>query len=523
MSQEPHVAPHPAGPPALIPPPPRRPGPHGPDGAPEAHTAHPPVDYSRKWFVMLAVALGIFLGTIDGSIVNIALPILVEELDTTFAVVQWVVLAYLLTMGTLLLTVGRLADMIGKKRIYNFGFVVFTVASVFCGMAPTVGWLIAMRVLQGAGGAMIFGLGPALITEAFPPKERGRALGISGTVVSLGIVLGPTLGGLILSRLSWHWIFLVNLPVGILGTWLVLKFVPRGKPRGGQRFDFLGAGTLLVSLLALLLGLTLGQTWGFTDARVLGLFALFAAALAAFIFAELRVEQPMVDMALFRNGQFSANLATGLLTFIGMSGSLILLPFYLQNIMGYPVQKAGLLLVVTPIALGISSPISGSLSDRFGTRPISVTGLAILMLGFLGLSTLDADTTILGYVLRSIPVGLGIGIFQSPNNSAIMGAAPRDRLGVASGLLALTRSLGQTTGIAVLGALWAALTFAYAGGPVSGGATAAPTAAQMAAMQNTFRVVTALVAGALAIGLTVWRFEARSAALRRESVVGAPE
>jgi EmrB/QacA subfamily drug resistance transporter len=472
---------------------------------------------------MLAVALGIFLGTIDGSIVNIALPILVEDLGTTFAVVQWVVLAYLLTTGTLLLTVGRLADMIGKKRIYNFGFVVFTAASVFCGLAPTVGWLIAMRVLQGVGGAMIFGLGPAIITEAFPPGERGRALGISGTVVSLGIVLGPTLGGLILSRLSWHWIFLVNLPVGILGTWLVMRFVPATRPRGGQRFDFLGAGTLLVSLLALLLGLTLGQEWGFGDARVLGLFALFAVALPAFVLIELRVAQPMVDMALFRNRQFSANLATGFLVFVGLAGSLILLPFYLQNILGYPVQQAGLLLVVTPLALGISSPISGSLSDRFGTRPISVTGLAILMLGFFGLSTLDAQTGVLGYVLRSIPVGLGIGIFQSPNNSAIMGAAPRERLGVASGLLALTRSLGQTTGIATLGAVWAALTFSYAGAPVSGGATAAPAAAQMAALQNTFLIVTVLVAVALTTGLVAWRSEARRAALRRASVVGAPE
>lgn len=522
MSTEPPATPRPAGPPALIPPP-HRPSPQGANGAPDAHASHPPVDYSRKWFVMLAVGLGIFLGTIDGSIVNIALPTLVEELNTTFAVVQWVVLAYLLTTGTLLLTVGRLADMIGKKRIYNFGFVVFTVASVLCGLAPTVGWLIAMRVLQGIGGAMIFGLGPAITTEAFPPAERGRALGISGTVVSLGIVLGPTLGGLILSRLSWHWIFLVNLPVGILGTWLAMKFVPKGKPRGGQRFDFLGAGTLLAGLLAFLLGLTLGQDWGFTDPRVLGLFALFLAALAAFVLIEQRVAQPMVDLRLFRNWQFSANLATGFMTFVGMSGSLILLPFYLQNIMGYPVQKAGLLLVMTPIALGISSPISGSLSDRFGTRPISVAGQAILVLGFYGLSTLDAGTSALGYVLRSIPVGLGIGIFQSPNNSAIMGAAPRERLGVASGLLALTRSLGQTTGIAVLGALWAALTFAYAGGPVSGGATAAPAAAQTAAMQNTFLVVTVLVAAALVLGLTVWWFEARRAALRREGVVGAPE
>ena len=191
------------------------------------------VDYSQKWFVMLSIAMGIFLATIDGSIVNVALPTLTEALGTDFATVQWVVLAYLLTVTTLQAVVGRLADMYGRKTLYNSGFVVFTVGSLLCGLSPTVEWLIAARVLQGIGGALILALGLAIITDAFPPQERGRALGIAGSIVSIGIVLGPTLGGLIIENLSWHWIFFVNVPIRILGTYLAWRYIPRTRPPGG--------------------------------------------------------------------------------------------------------------------------------------------------------------------------------------------------------------------------------------------------------------------------------------------------
>ena len=206
---------------------------------------------------MAAVAMGVFLATIDGSIVNVALPTLVGDLNTDFATVQWVVLAYLLTMSTLLLSVGRLADIRGKRSIYVAGFVVFTIGSLLCGLSPSVHILIAMRVVQGVGAAMILALGPALVTEAFPSQERGKALGMIGSVVSIGIVTGPVLGGLILGRFSWHWIFFVNLPIGILGTWMVWRFVPVMPPTGGRRFDFWGAIMLLAQLVDASLGLDL--------------------------------------------------------------------------------------------------------------------------------------------------------------------------------------------------------------------------------------------------------------------------
>jgi len=468
------------------------------------------VDFSKKWYVLSAVGMGVFLATIDGSIVNISLPTLVSSFQTDFALVQWVVLAYLLTVTTLMLGIGRLADIYGKKPIYTTGFIVFTIGSVLCGLSPTIHTLIGFRVLQAIGAAMIMALGMAITTEAFPPSERGRALGITGTIVSVGIAVGPTLGGLIVKNLSWHWIFFVNLPVGIIGTFMVVRYVPAFRPPGGQRFDYWGALTLCISLLSLLVALTFGQRNGFGDLTFLLLIGSFVVFLAVFISLELRIEQPMIDLRLFRNSLFSVSLATGFIIFICLSGTLILMPFYIQNVLGYDPQQTGLLMATVPVALGIIAPISGNLSDRFGSRPITVAGLAVLTIGFLAVSSLDAETTTLGYVLRFLPVGLGVGIFQSPNNSAIMGAAPRDRLGIASGMLAVTRTLGQTTGIAMLGALWAGQVFKYVGSVLPGGATAAPVAAQVFGLRATFVIVSVLIFFALLLSIWGLREERKS-------------
>lgn len=460
------------------------------------------VDYSRKWYVMAAVATGLFLSTIDGSIVNVALPTLEQDLATQFAVVQWVVLAYLLTVTTLMLTVGRLADMIGKKPLYTTGFAIFTVGSALCGASPNIYWLIGFRVLQAIGAAMIMALGTAIITEAFPPSERGRALGIGGSMVSVGIVVGPTLGGLLLSVLSWHWIFFVNLPIGVVGIYMVTRFVPDFKPKGRQRFDLAGALTLFTSLICLLIGLTLGQLDGFGQWQTQVLLAAWALFLLAFIIIESRVPQPMIDLTIFRHGLFSINLITGFLSFVCIAGTTILMPFYLENVLQYDTRQVGLLLAVVPLTMGSIAPLAGAASDRFGTRPITVLGLFVLLIGYCAVSTLDQGTTALGYIARFLPLGLGMGIFQSPNNSTIMGTAPRHRLGVASGLLSLTRTLGQTVGIALLSTLWASRVISNSPDLISGNVTSAALAAQVSGLQDTFRV-TALVIGA-ALLLSVW-------------------
>jgi len=455
---------------------------------------------NSKWFVFASIAAGTFLATIDGSIVNIALPTLERELHTQFAIVQWVVLGYLLTVVTLMLSIGRLADIIGKKWLYLAGMTVFTLGSMLCGTAQTVEMLIAFRVLQAVGAAMMMALGTAILTEVFPASERGKVLGLGGLMVSLGSISGPTLGGLILGVTTWHWIFYVNVPIGVIGTLLVVRFVPATRAPGGQKFDFAGAVTLGTSLLALLLGLSIGQANGLADPLALGLLVAFVIIFAGFIFVETHVAQPMVDFQLFRNALFSVNLITGFMVFIASAGTVLLMPFFLQNVLQFKPETAGLMLATVPLAMGVVAPISGTLSDRFGTRRLTVIGLAILVGGYALVSTLNEHAQILTYVLCFLPIGIGMGVFNSPNNSAIMGAAPRHRLGVASSLLSLTRTIGQTTGMAVIGAIWASGVVAH-GGP-SRDATTAPPAIQVVALQDTLHVIVVLIT--LALTLSVW-------------------
>jgi len=461
-----------------------------------------PTGQKDKWKVMAAVAMGIFLATIDGSIVNIAMPTLETSLNTEFALVQWVVLAYLLTVTTLMLGIGRLADMFGKKPLYTAGLVIFTLGSLLCGLSTSIYALIAFRVFQAVGAAMLMALGTAIVTEAFPASERGRALGIAGTLVSLGVIAGPTMGGLILKALTWHWIFFVNLPVGIVGLFMVLRFVPAKKPAGGERFDFRGAVLLFLTLISFLVALTAGQKIGFGNPLVLGLLAASAVLLVIFIQLEARLPHPMIDLTLFRRPLFSINLLTGILTFICSAGTIFLMPFYLQNVLGYSPSQVGLLMAVMPLSMGITAPISGTLSDRIGTRPMAVIGLGMLLLGYTLVSTLRVDTNALGYILRFLPVGIGMGLFQSPNNSAVMGSSPPNRLGISSGLLSITRTLGQTIGISILGTVWASVV-THSGELLPGTeVTTAPAQVQVAALNLTSGVIIGLIA--IALGLSVW-------------------
>ena len=457
------------------------------------------VDYSRKWHVMVATGSGIFLGTIDSSIVNVAMPTMSKDLNTSFAAVQWVVVAYILTLATLTLGIGRLGDMLGKKPIYTAGFALFTLGSVLCGFAPNIGWLIAFRVFQAVGASMIFALGMAIITQAFPPSERGKALGISGALVSVGIVTGPTLGGLIVDQWSWRWIFLVNLPIGLFGTLAARRFVPDVPPPGGQRFDFAGAGVFFAGLLSVMLGLSLAQGRGFGSPEVLSLLAVGVIALAIFVAIERRVAQPMIDMTLFRNRLLTINLATGWMTFFAISGLFILVPFYLEYTLGAEPRQVGLLIAPAPLLLGIAAPISGSISDRLGPRRVLVAGLAVLVVAYGFMQLLAADSPLWMIMLIMAPAGLGMGIFQSPNNSAVMGTASAERLGVTSAMLGLTRNTGQLTGISVLGALWA-LRVSYHYGSIID-AQDAPGFAQAAAIRDVGLVNAGIVFIALLLSL----------------------
>ena len=469
-----------------------------------APAAAPAPDYSRKWWVMLGVAMGVFMSTIDGSIVNVALPTLEQALHTSFATVQWVAVSYLLVSASLVLGIARLADMVGKKRIYQTGMVIFTLGSLLCGMAPSIGFLIAFRVLQGTGAVMLQALGIAIITENFPASERGRALGIIGTVVSVGISVGPTLGGVLLDAVSWRAIFLVNLPVGVLGVLIVHRHVPARPPVGGQRFDLAGAVVVLLTLLALALGLTFAPTEGWTHPAILALLAGAAVGLGVFVWVELHHPHPMLAPSLFRRIPFDISLINGWLVF-AIIGGMFVLPFYLDLVKDYDPREIGLFLTVVPAALGITAPIAGSLSDRYGSRGISLLGLLVVTGACLAVATLNEDTSTWGYIVRLFPLGVGMGLFQSPNNSAIMGDAPPDRLGVVSGLLALTRTLGQVVGIPLAGAIFASRVFAVA--QINSNATDAPTWAIVAGVQAVFLAAAALAAVGTMLSAYAWHVE----------------
>lgn len=437
-----------------------------------------------KWWAMLGVGLGVLMFTVDTSIVNIALPTLVKEFQTTFATIQWVVLSYLLVVTALVLGAARLGDIFGKKKLYLGGLILFTIASLLCGLSANVGWLIAFRALQGVGAVTISGLGAAIITEVFPASERGRALGIIGAVVSLGIASGPSIGGILIGLSDWRSIFFVNVPIGILATLVVMRNVSNDTKSGkGQTFDLLGTILITAILVTFGLGMTYGQDWGFLDYRVVGLLAIALVGSILFLWLESRIAQPMLDLEVFRNQQFSLGLLTGFVVFATVGGTIFVIPFFLELVLGYSTERAGLLLAVSPIIGGIVSPLSGNLSDRWGTQIVSLIGLIFMILGCLAIATFNSQMTDLDYIWRVAPFGMGLGIFQSPNNSAILGAVNPQRLGIASGLLSLSRTLGQTTGVPLIGTFFAFFTFKHGGG---NSVTQAVPEALVAGFQGTF-------------------------------------
>jgi EmrB/QacA subfamily drug resistance transporter len=447
-----------------------------------------------KWGTMLAVGAGIFMATLDFSIVNVSLPTLVRIFDTDFATIQWVVLAYVLVVTSNLLAVARLGDMLGMKKLYAAGLAIFTLGSLLCGLAPSVIWLIVFRGIQGLGAVMMQALGTAIVTYAFPPQERGKAMGVIGSTVSIGLALGPALGGILIGYVGWRSIFLVNVPIGAVGLLLVKKFVPSPQPAPGQRFDPLGMALMFATLLSYALGMTWGQRRGFDLATVQALLIVAAVGLSVFIWTQRRVDQPMLDLNLFKNPLFSMNLIMGWLVFIVLAGTFIL-PFFLELVKGYSTEKIGTMMMVIPVCMGVIAPIAGNLADRYGPRLISVIGLAITVGGCVAISSFHEGLNYWQLALRLAPMGVGMGMFQSPNNSAVMGEAPRNRLGVASGLLALSRTLGHSSGLPLMGVVFTAHVMRAAGmDPARSSVTDAPASALVAGISGAYLTAAGVIA-----------------------------
>ena len=470
----------------------------------------------RRWLIFAALGSGVFLDSLEISIVAVILPTLVSEFQVGFTLVQWVVLSFTLTKTAIVLSVGRLGDMIGKRPVFLVGTVAFMVGSVLAGLAPNIELLLIFRVLQAVGGAFATALSMGILTEIFPASERGKALGMFSASVSLGGIAGPFLGGILLDFLSWRWIFFIGIPISCVSFSLAWRYLPDSAPSGRQRFDWTGSFSLAACLLTLMLFLTFGQRAGYRSPAMLGLFALSLLAFALFMRTERRVQDPLLNLAIFKSVQFSLNLSMRLISFIVIGGVYLLLPFYLTNALKLEPVVVGLLLTTTWVSFGVASPVAGILSDRFGYRRIAGAGLVLMALGCYTVSTLGVDTSIPGYVLRVSTLGLGMGLFQSPNNSAVMGSAPRERLGVASGINVIARTLGRTSGIAALGALWASRVTAHAGPDYIGRVTEAAAAAQIAALRDISFAALAIVAVALI--LSAWGILEARAPLQRVQV-----
>ena len=462
-----------------------------------------------KWICLIAVAIGSFMATFMFTSINVALPSLKESFNTEFNTVQWVVLSYLLTSATLTPIVGRIADMFGKKSLYCSGIIVFGLSSLFCGIAPSITWLIIFRIIQGIGSALMIALSLAIITDVFPGEQRGRAIGISGSILSVGIVMGPTLGGLLTDLLSWRWIFLIAVVPGVISYILGQRYIPTYTAKQGQRFDFLGAALLFLVLFCLMLALTFGQSLGFAHPTIIGLFIAFVLFLILFIIIETRIDDPIIRLKLFRIPALSVSLISGFATFVSLSGAIFVLPFFLSSVLGYAPSTIGFIMAVSPIVLVVMAPIAGVFSDRYGERPVAIVGLAFMILGYMLLAGLNEDASVAEVILRFLPVGIGSGTFQTPNNSAIMGSVDRTRSGIVSSLLAVTRTVGSSVGIAVIGTLWAVRVLVY--DPESAEATSAASFAQVAGLRDMFWVVVVLMV--LSLVLSIWHL------LRKEESV----
>ena len=447
---------------------------------------------SAGW-ALASLSLCLLLSSLGTSSANVALPAMAQTFTASFQEVQWVVLAYLLAITTLIVTAGRLGDLMGRRRLLLTGILLFTAASVVCGYAPRLWLLIAARAAQGLGAAAMMALAMALVGGTVPQAKTGRAMGLLGTMSAVGTALGPSLGGMLIAGFSWRATFLVNVPLGILTFVLAYRFLPMDRREAkSERVGFDKAGTLL---LALTLGTySLGVTMGRGHFGLLNVALLLAAAAGAVVFVvvEARAETPLIRLAMFRDPGLSAGLAMSVLVSTVMMATLVVGPFYLSRALGLKAALVGIVMSGGPIAAALAGVPAGRLTDRFGTPRMTIAGLGGIAAGALILSLLPATPGIPGYLAPMVVMTAAYALFQTANNSAVMKGIHPDQRGVVSGLLNLSRNLGLITGASVMGTV-----FALASATTD--ITKANPEAIATGMRTTFAVAAGLIAAALAI------------------------
>jgi EmrB/QacA subfamily drug resistance transporter len=415
---------------------------------PNPSGGHAKLDY--KWIALSVTTIGALMASIDSTIVILGLPQMMLDLHADLVEMIWVIMGYILVSTVLLLTFGRVSDMLGRVRMYNLGFVVFTIGSGLCGLSDSALALILFRLVQGTGAAMMMVNSVAILTEVFPADERGRALGINGVTWAVGGVLGPVLGGLILNAGSWRWIFFINIPIGILGAlWGFYSLREISARKTGEQFDPLGAASFSIGLIAVLLALTMGIQFSWISLPILSLFGLCIFFFGLFVWWERRTKNPMLDFSLFHNRVYNFSVLAALMQSLGLFAVNFLIVFYLQAVRGFDPLTAALLLIPLPLVSSIVSPLSGIAADRIGARVPATLGLLLQAGALFWLSHLAVDTAYPEMAGALALMGLGGGMFFSPNTSAAMSAAPKNRLGIASATLATFRQTGMVVSFAL--------------------------------------------------------------------------
>ena len=410
----------------------------------------------RKWWTLAAVSFGLFMIMLDNTVVNVALPAIQEDLGADLSQLQWIVTGYALSFAALMLIGGKLADAYGRRLIFVAGILLFTGASLWCGLADSGEMLIAARVVQGIGAALMNPATLSIISATFPPRQRGAAIGIWAGVSALALAIGPLVGGLLTEHLSWHWIFFVNVPVGAVAIAASYLLITESRDETHESLDLPGLGTSALGLFALTYGLIEANDYGWTSARIVGSFVVAVVALAAFVVIERRRRSPMLDLSLFRSGTYAgANIAM-LLVALAMFGVFFFVSLYMQNVLGYSAVQAGAAFLPMTLIIILVAPVAGRASDRYGSRWLMTVGMVLLGVQLLYLSQLGPDATFWNLLPGFAVGGIGMALSMTPTAAAATRAVPVDKSGVGAAVLNAMRQVGGSLGIALMGAIVAA-------------------------------------------------------------------
>jgi EmrB/QacA subfamily drug resistance transporter len=479
--------------------------------APSAPATIPRCAMEYKWKAFSVTAVGSFMAGLDATVVLLALLPIAKDLHTDYVTIIWVVLAYLLATTALVLSFGRISDIYGRKRMYNIGFVIFTVGSLFSGLSTSGLMLVVARVVQGIGAAFIFANGFAILSDAFPEGERGRAFGATSVIWGLASVIGIILGAVIVSFTTWRWIFLLNLPVGVVGTlWAYYTLRESGRTASeGESFDLPAAVLFTAGLTALLLGVTSGLLYGWTSAATLLELGLAPLLFAGFVLWELRyAKQPIIDFSFFKSRPFTLSVSANFLRAIAMFSVNFLLVFYLEGIYGLSILTASYLIVPYAAALAVVGPFGGILTDRFGARRLCTWGLLLQIASILALSRLSTSTPLWLLGVMELGIGVGGGLFWPANASLIMTSSPRRRFGIGSGIMNTFQNTGNVLSfavslVAITAGLSAPIVYALFLGTFSGRLPAQAAAEYLSAESLSFLISAALLVGALVLVLLI--------------------